>query len=195
MNDKQSRVARPRERLRHIQVGANLHRFVRLILGWLIVSGPLCNQTQAQGRVQTMRPASPPRIVFLHLRASPRGFEVIDTKIASGSLKSSPYEPGKEGLHFQLLGGANGPVLFQNICPEPTVRRLEYEDPNSPGRLIAKQVISETAEFTIRVPYVAGTQKLRFYRSAGNDAVGVMAGPKRRELIVAGEVNLVLPAP
>lgn len=129
-----------------------------------------------------------PQIVFLHLRATETGFELLDAQSAPGLLRVPHYESKLAGLHFEVRGRAQQ-VLFQDVCPEPTIRRLEYEDPDRPGHILTKQVAASNTEFTIRVPYFADAQTIRFYRHS-TVAAGVSQPDSTPQLIAAGEVTL-----
>ena len=104
-------------------------------------------------------------ITFLHLRATADGFELIEAKTVNGSLRTRRYDSSKPGLHVEVRS-ADDRVLFRDVYPDPTVRRLEYEDPEHPGKIRAKEVTNQ--EFTIRVPYFAEARVVHFYRRLEN---------------------------
>jgi hypothetical protein len=107
------------------------------------------------------RPDGSSGITFLHLRTTADGFELIEAKTVNGSLRTRRNDSAKPGLHVEVRS-ADDRVLFRDVYSEPTVTRLEYEDPEHPGKLRAKEITNQ--EFTIRVPYFAEARTLHFYR-------------------------------
>src|SRR2546430_2020894 len=73
-------------------------------------------------------------ITFLHLRATADGFELVEARTVDGSLRIRRYDSARLGLHVEVRS-ADGRVLFRDVYPEPTVTRLEYEDPEHPGKI------------------------------------------------------------
>jgi hypothetical protein len=124
-------------------------------------------------------------ITFLHLRTTADGFELVEAKTVNGSLRARRYDSAKPGLHVELRS-ADDRVLFRDVYPEPTVTRLEYEDPQHPGKIRVKE-IAPTAEFTIRVPYIAEARTAHFYRRLQASIAGAGRMPI---LIRQGQVTL-----
>ena len=122
-------------------------------------------------------------ITFLHLRASATGFELVEAKTVNGSLRTIHYDSAKTGLHVEVRNGDNR-VLFRDVCAEPTIRRLEYEDPEHPGKIRAKEVTNQ--EFTIRVPSFSEARTVHFYRRLE----GRVSGSNTPLLIHQGQVTL-----
>jgi hypothetical protein len=122
-------------------------------------------------------------ITFLHLRATANGFELVEAKTVNGSLRSRRYDSAKSGLHVEIRS-ADDRVLFREVYPEPAVRRLEYEDPEHPGKIRAKEVPNQ--EFTIRVPNFTEGRTVHFYRRLDGRA----GGSNRPLLIHQGQVSL-----
>jgi len=122
-------------------------------------------------------------ITFLHLRATADGFELIEARTVNGSLRNRRYDSAKPGLHVEVQS-ADDRVLFRDVYPEPTVTRLEYEDPEHPGKIRAKEITNQ--EFTIRVPYFAEARAVHFYRRLE----GRVSGSNRPLLIHQGQVTL-----
>ena len=157
--------------------------FLRLVFYGLISASCLI---AAQSRSAE---SNPPRILFLHVRAIADRFELVDAKVTSGQLKALKYDSTRKGVHFELIADTDSEVLFRDVCPEPTIRRLEYEDPSHPGNIIAKQIVYAAAEFTIRVPYFAKARRVRFYRPlAGSSPPGLTE--RKSMLSLAGEIVL-----
>jgi len=122
-------------------------------------------------------------ITFLHLRVIADGFELIEAKTVNGSLRTRRYDSAKPGLHVEVRG-ADDRVLFRDVYPEPTVTRLEYEDPEHPGKIRAKEVTNQ--EFTIRVPSFGEARTVHFYRRLE----GRVSGSNTPLLIHQGQVTL-----
>jgi hypothetical protein len=122
-------------------------------------------------------------ITFLHLRATATGFELVEARTVNGSLRTRRYDAAKPGLHVEVRS-AGDRVLFQDVYPDPTVRRLEYEDPEHPGKIRPKEIPNQ--EFTIRVPAFAEARTVHFYRRLE----GRVSGSNRPLLIKQGEVTL-----
>ena len=122
-------------------------------------------------------------ITFLHLRTTADGFDLVEAKTVNGSLRARRYDSAKPGLHVELRDADNR-VLFQDVYPEPTVTRLEYEDPQHPGKIRVKE-IAPTAEFTVRVPYFAEARTAHFYRRFEESGTG-----RKPILIHQGQVIL-----
>jgi len=129
------------------------------------------------------RPDGSTGITFLHLRATADGFELIEARTVNGSLRTRRDDSSKSGLHVEVRG-ADDRVLFRDVYPEPTVMRLEYEDPEHPGKIRAKEITNQ--EFTIRVPYFAEARAVHFYRRLE----GRVSGSNRPLLIHQGQVTL-----
>ena len=122
-------------------------------------------------------------ITFLHLRATATGFELVEARTVNGLLRGRRYDAAKLGLHLEVRSADNR-VLFRDVYPDPTVTRLEYEDPDHPGKIRAKEVTKQ--EFTIRVPYFAEARTVHFYRRLE----GRLSGNNRPLLIHQGQVSL-----
>jgi hypothetical protein len=122
-------------------------------------------------------------ITFLHLRATATGFELVEARTVNGSLRTKRYDAARPGLHVEVRS-ADDRVLFRDIYPDPTVRRLEYEDPEHPGKIRAKEISNE--EFTIRVPDFSEARTVHFYRRLE----GRVSGSNRPLLIQQGQVTL-----
>jgi len=138
--------------------------------------------------VQSRAGSQPERsagITFLHLRATATGFELVEARTVNGSLRIRRYDPAKPGLHVEVRTADNR-VLFREVYPEPTVSRLEYEDPEHPGKIRTQAVAVPSEEFTIRVPYFSDGRTVHFYRHVE----GGVSGTNAPLLIHQGEVKL-----
>jgi hypothetical protein len=149
-------------------------RFVAVVCSALLASAALgTGSTEAGSK----------GITFLHLRATADGFELVEAKTVDGSLRVRRYDSAKTGLHVEVRS-ADDRVLFRDVHPDPTVTRLEYEDPEHPGKIRAKEITNQ--EFTIRVPYFADARIVHFYRRLE----GRVSGSNRPLLIHQGQVTL-----
>ena len=64
----------------------------------------------------------------------------------------------------------DGKVVYQGSFDDPLVKRLEYEDPDNPGKLKSITVFLDKAELTVRVPGDMNIENVSFYRlSTGSD--------------------------
>ncbi len=122
-------------------------------------------------------------ITFLHLRAIATGFELVEARTVNGSLRTRRYDAAKPGLHVEVRS-ADDRVLFRDVYPEPTVTRLEYEDPEHPGKIRAKEITNQ--EFTARVPDFAEARTVHFYRRLE----GRVSRSNRPVLIHQGQITL-----
>ncbi len=149
---------------------------------WYLVVA-VCGVLLASGVGAGSSPDRSSGITFLHLRATATGFELVDARTVNGSLRTRRYDAAKPGLHVEVRS-ADDRVLFRDVYPDPTVRRLEYEDPEHPGKIRAKEIPNQ--EFTIRVPDFAEARTVHFYRRLE----GRVSGSDRPLLIRQGEVTL-----
>ena len=150
---------------------------------WRLVVA-ICSVLLASGEVGVgSKPDGSSGITFLHLRATADGFELIEAKTVNGSLRTRRYDSARPGLHVEVRS-LDDRVLFRDVYPEPTVTRLEYEDPEQPGKIRAKEITNQ--EFTIRVPYFAEARTVHFYRRLE----GRVSGSNRPLLIHQGQVTL-----
>ena len=122
-------------------------------------------------------------ITFLHLRTTTDGFELIEARTVEGSLRTERYDSAKPGLHVEVRS-ADDRILFRGVYPEPTIKRLEYEDPADPGKIRAKEITNQ--EFTIRVPNFTEARTVHFYRRLE----GRLSGSNQPVLIHQGQVTL-----
>lgn len=123
------------------------------------------------------------RIVFLHLRRGPEGVTLLHTTVRPGRLKALP---SNGAFQFEVINDA-GTVLQSGAMRDPASKRLEYEDPEHPGQLIAREVNAGTAEFTIRVSGNSTARAVRFYLKKPA-APGKVTAQANREFL--GEVAL-----
>ena len=127
------------------------------------------------------------RILFLHLKIKDNVVSLVKASSRPGVLKK---HPPKEGLTLELVSPEGTPVWTAGV-EDPGVQRFEYEDPDRPGQLLTKIVELPETEFTVRVPWKKGAQRLSVYRHerapAAAKAPGAPAQAVRRHL---GQVEL-----
>ena len=102
-------------------------------------------------------------ILFVHLRLENGRAVLVDQKRAPGVLKERRGAEPARSLHIELLSGT-GATLWKTAIPDPSIRRLEYEDPDHPGKIKVHEAPVTNAEFTVRVPVHAQAQTLALSR-------------------------------
>lgn len=112
---------------------------------------------------------SPGEIVFLHLQIDSARVTLLDTRTVAGSLKIPRGDRVYRAVYFEAAD-KSGKVVYQGSIDDPLVKRLEYEDPDNPGKLKSKTVILDNAELTVRIPGNMNIESVSFYRlGAGSD--------------------------
>ena len=128
------------------------------------------------------------QILFLHLTLQSNQISLVSAAVAPGRLKV--FSEHSAALELEVATSA-GQVLWTNSVTDPSLRHLEYEDPDHPGQIISKAIQLTNAEFTVRVPVIRDAHHVNFYlwRSlAGTNAAGVnplaaqRPSPKRMDL-------------
>jgi len=122
-----------------------------------------------------------PQIFFLHLRLTQKDITLVESSVRPGVVKFQPNPETKE-IQFELVS-ASGKVLWTGATDDPRNRHVEFEDPPRSGRLKRKTAPLNEAEFMIRVPVVAGAQRIDFYTSVSPSAEGKPDKPSSRKLI------------
>ena len=103
------------------------------------------------------------QILFLQLKLKDEAITLVRSSVRPGHLKT-PIAPDKKGEIRLELTAADGSSLWHEVMADPTVRRIEYEDPDNPGSLKSKEVRVTEAEFTVRVPFVKAAKQLNLHR-------------------------------
>lgn len=91
-------------------------------------------------------------ILFLHLRMTNGQLVLVEQKKTPGVLKRARGAEPTRGVQVELQS-MNGNTLCSQTIADPTTRRVEFPDPNEPGKLRVREIILTNAEFTIRVPF------------------------------------------
>jgi hypothetical protein len=123
-----------------------------------------------------------PQILFLTLKLEKDQVSLIRSATAPGTLKPSVTHP--QGLEMELTSGA-GQLLWRQSVTDPSIQRLEYEDPDHPGRIVMKVVQLTNVEFTVRVPALTNAQRLHFYQSSAFSSTNAAASSAPREKAIA----------
>ncbi len=118
-------------------------------------------------------------IVFLHMLLKDGRVELIDSAVRPGDLKARPWSGAEQGIVVDVLS-AQGAILWSQAIPDPTVRRLEYEDPAHAGMLVPIIVRKDAAEFSVRIPLLSGIDRVEFSRLESVDGA---AGPAVRHTL------------
>jgi len=124
---------------------------------WRLIVGLTCALCLVAG---TTTAADDDRIVFLHLTKAGAEVRLDSTATVPGHLKSPKRtQLNPEPLHFEAKN-AQGDVVFEGSTSDPTQVRHEYVD--QLGRLQTFIEKSDTASFTIRIPYDSAMRSVRF---------------------------------
>jgi hypothetical protein len=123
------------------------------------------------------------KIVFLKLRREAGAVKLLEVNIRPGRLKP---QPARGPLEFEVLD-ASGAAVQSGALKDPSLERLEYEDPANPGHLTVREIRRENPEFTLRIPYHGAARKVRFFLKQ-TPAPGKLAAAAER--IALGEITL-----
>lgn len=101
-----------------------------------------------------------PRILFLHLKLESNQVSLVSASVAPGTLKR--FSEHRPALDLEVAT-SDGQVLWTNNVASPSIRHLEYEDPDHPGEISSKEVPLTNTEFMVRVPVFADAHQVNFY--------------------------------
>ena len=90
-------------------------------------------------------------IIFLHMQVDSSGVTLLDSRTVAGNLKIPRAQRVYRAVYFEAAD-KDGKVVYQGSFDDPLVKRLEYEDPDNPGKLKSITVFLDKAELTVRVP-------------------------------------------
>lgn len=124
--------------------------------GWFALLLAVCLARQAFAQ------AASPQIAFLHLKLGSNQVTLVSASVSPGVLKRFPEYRAAIDLE---LATASGQVLWTNSVANPSIRHLEYEDPDHPGEIINKEVQLTNTEFTVRVPVLPDAHHVNFFLS------------------------------
>jgi hypothetical protein len=103
------------------------------------------------------------QILFLHLKLKGDALTLVKSSVSPGRLKT-PIAPERKGEIYLELTAGGGLSLWSDVMVDPTLKRMEYEDPEHPGAWKVKEVRVTEVEFTVRVPFHSEAKQLKLYR-------------------------------
>lgn len=162
----------------------NTHRkFAKVVCGLVLMQGLLLNLNAEEGQDE--------QILFLHLQITNGVVRLVESKVVPGHLKPA-VTAEKPGDLYLELNSTNRLPVWNDVVPDPLIRRYEYEDPDHPGQLKVKEVKLDQAEFTARVPGRADASRLNIYRlEQPATRSAAMASSQKRTLL--GTIELHVP--
>jgi hypothetical protein len=128
------------------------------------------------------------KIVFLQLRMKEGQITLVNTTIRPGYLKPQRTTGAKGDILYDLTN-MSGVSLWQGVRDNPSRRRLEYEDPDNPGKILSKIINQNNVDFTVRIPYNPDIKSISFY-SLQESVPSLKV--KRPSSIPIGEIELRL---
>ena len=103
------------------------------------------------------------KVIFLNLVWEKGNIVLKDYAIRMGRVKQSiDVRISKDVLAYALLSDNNSKIgdgLFSN----PSIERLEYSDPENPGKIKLVLTKRDTATFTLRLPYTQNLARVDFF--------------------------------
>lgn len=156
------------------------------LCGWPVLLITIFSSTAALPAAE----AAEPGILFLQLRLKDGTFSLVSATNVPGMLKAPRgAKPAKE---FQLVVEvAEGKPVWTEEIADPSVERLEYEDPAKPGGIQVKEVRRAEVEFTVRVPAGSGQRTLAIYRRPASGTNVVQNAVPSRELVSRIELPIL----
>ena len=119
---------------------------------------------------------SPPKILFLHLKMESNQVSLVKASVAPGTLKR--FSQRRPSLDLEVATSA-GQVLWTKTVANPSIRHLEYENPDHPGEIISKEVQVTNGEFTVRLPVIQNAHQVNFYLPRSTAGTNAPAEPYR----------------
>jgi len=102
------------------------------------------------------------KIIFLQLRMKDDIITLVNMTIRPGYLKPQGTAGARGDILYDVTNMSGG-SLWQGVSDNPSHRRLEYEDPDHPGKILSKVIDQNDVRFTIRIPYDPGIKTVSFY--------------------------------
>jgi hypothetical protein len=103
------------------------------------------------------------QFLFLTLRLKGGTATLEKAQKVSGRLKKQLDSTDAESLLINLEK-SSGEESWSVTIADPSIERLEYEDPDQPGALKSKVVQLDDVEFVVRAPLIVGVRQLAVYR-------------------------------
>jgi hypothetical protein len=148
-----------REKYRNLPVRNNckhLHLFNKMVqVLFLIILFLLQSRLSAQV-------ISDSKILFLHLKMKNDKVELIDYTIKPGIIKQKRTPDDEKEFYYEAKSKTNT-LLYKESMDNPLVRILEYEDEKVPGKINKKIIKTDTADFTLRIPYKETLSEVAFF--------------------------------
>jgi hypothetical protein len=103
------------------------------------------------------------QILFVHLKWSTNGVQVLRTDVRPGKLKGPAPSEGR--LQIRLADAA-GEVAWTGLINDPRRRAYEYPKVDSTNALAQLDVVREEAEIVVRMPLVPGAKEVQVWGEA-----------------------------
>jgi hypothetical protein len=107
-------------------------------------------------------------IVFLQFRMDKDGVSLIEASVVPGSIKERRAGASPKAVYYEVES-RDGSVIVDGSFDDPLVRRIEYEDPDSPGELKSEVIELAEARFVLRLNHSPDIESISFYRLHGGD--------------------------
>lgn len=105
------------------------------------------------------------QFLFLTLRLKAGVVTLEKAEIVAGTLKPQQNSTDEQPLLI-ALEQTKGIAQWSLKMDDPSVQRLEYEDPQQPGVLKTKLLATDDIEFIVRTPLITGVRHLAIHRQA-----------------------------
>lgn len=128
----------------------------------VLIAVSLAALAPESGRAQ---PARADSIVFLHVRVTHSAVRLLHFEVVPGSLKRPRNQPASPGEIRMKVTDAKGALLHDGVMSDPTHVIYEYEDES--GQLRQQEVVKDSADATVRIPYDAAARAINFQRVMG----------------------------
>ena len=103
------------------------------------------------------------QFLFLRLRLKAGEITLVDSSLVNGTLKPQRDSEELESLVVSLEA-TTGEERWSLAIADPSLQRLEYEDPDQPGTLRSKSVKVDDVEFVVRAPLTPGVRQVAVFR-------------------------------
>ncbi len=124
------------------------------------------------------------KFFFLTFRLKAGVVTLVKSQVMPGTLKPQRDSTRAVALRFVLEKAEDQPLWSRRV-DDPSVQRLEYEDPDHPGEIRSKVVQLDDVEFIVRAPYRKEVRHVAIYREELSPPVaGEKAAPPRKQLLV-----------
>ena len=100
------------------------------------------------------------QILFVHLKWSTNGIQVLRTDVRLGKLKGRPPSEGRLQIR---LADAQGQATWTGLIDDPRRRSYEYPKADSDDQLAQFEVDQEEAELVVRIPFTSGAQEIQVW--------------------------------